>query len=81
MHIRCTCEELSSSDSEVMKLTQFPRRALSHQQELLQQVQKCEDHQAARSPPSGMSSEDLAPYLGERWQREESPRVPAEVGM
>ncbi|GAB1294812.1 Sodium channel protein [Apodemus speciosus] len=47
-------------------------------QEQLPQVQKCEDYQAAQSPASGMSSEDLAPYLGERWKREESPQVPAE---
>ncbi|XP_052042942.1 sodium channel protein type 10 subunit alpha isoform X4 [Apodemus sylvaticus] len=47
-------------------------------QEQLSQVQKCEDHQTAQSPASGMSSEDLAPYLGERWKRKDSPQVPAE---
>nr|prf voltage-gated Na channel [Rattus norvegicus] len=48
------------------------------QQEQLPQVQKCENHQAARSPASMMSSEDLAPYLGESWKRKDSPQVPAE---
>ncbi|XP_034339963.1 sodium channel protein type 10 subunit alpha isoform X3 [Arvicanthis niloticus] len=48
------------------------------EQEQLPQVPKCEDHQATQSPASRMSSEDLAPYLGERWKREDNPQVPAE---
>lgn len=86
------CEEdLSSgglSHAEVLlfisgqlELTQLPRWVLSCQQEQLPQVPKCEDHQATQSPASRMSSEDLAPYLGERWKREDNPQVPAEVGM
>ncbi|XP_008834406.1 sodium channel protein type 10 subunit alpha isoform X1 [Nannospalax galili] len=48
------------------------------QQEQLQQVERCEDHLGHRSPGSGMSSEDLAPYLGERWKEEATLQVPAE---
>ncbi|XP_060036403.1 sodium channel protein type 10 subunit alpha isoform X2 [Erinaceus europaeus] len=33
-----------------------------------QQAERCEAQLAARSPGSGMSSEDLAPYLGEEWR-------------
>ncbi|XP_062971335.1 sodium channel protein type 10 subunit alpha isoform X2 [Cynocephalus volans] len=47
-------------------------------QEELQQVERCEDHLAPRSPGSGMSSEDLAPYLGEKWKDESAPQAPAE---
>ncbi|XP_014646160.1 PREDICTED: sodium channel protein type 10 subunit alpha isoform X2 [Ceratotherium simum simum] len=47
-------------------------------QEQLQQVGKCEDHLAPRSPGSGMSSEDLAPYLGEKWKDEAAAQAPAE---
>ncbi|XP_059123161.1 sodium channel protein type 10 subunit alpha isoform X5 [Peromyscus eremicus] len=48
------------------------------QQEQLPQVQRCEDHQVPNSPGSGMSSEDLASYLGEGWKSEATPQVPAE---
>ncbi|XP_021063257.1 sodium channel protein type 10 subunit alpha isoform X2 [Mus pahari] len=65
-------------DVEQASQSSWQEESPKGQQELLQQVQKCEGHQAAQSPASGMSSEDLAPYLGERWKREESPRVPAE---
>ncbi|XP_050995954.1 sodium channel protein type 10 subunit alpha isoform X2 [Acomys russatus] len=43
------------------------------EQEQLPQV-----HQAPRSSGSGLSSEDLAPYLGESWKREATPQAPAE---
>ncbi|XP_076433469.1 sodium channel protein type 10 subunit alpha isoform X5 [Peromyscus maniculatus bairdii] len=46
-------------------------------QEQLPQVQRCED-QVPNSPGSGMSSEDLASYLGEGWKSEATPQVPAE---
>uniref|UniRef100_H0XBM7 Sodium channel protein n=1 Tax=Otolemur garnettii TaxID=30611 RepID=H0XBM7_OTOGA len=49
------------------------------QQEQLQQAERYEDQLAPRSPEgSGMSSsEDLAPYLGEKWQNEAVPQAPA----
>ncbi|XP_070433323.1 sodium channel protein type 10 subunit alpha isoform X1 [Equus przewalskii] len=47
-------------------------------QEQLQQVGQCEDHLAPRSPGSGMSSEDLAPYLGEKWKDEAAAQATAE---
>ncbi|MEJ1285908.1 hypothetical protein NN561_016907 [Cricetulus griseus] len=56
----------------------FWRGTLSRQQEQLPQVQSHEDHEAPKSPGSGMSSEDLAPHLGERWKREAARQVPAE---
>nr|XP_035134084.2 sodium channel protein type 10 subunit alpha isoform X3 [Callithrix jacchus] len=48
------------------------------QQELLQQVERCEDLLTPRSPRSGTSSEDLAPYLGETWRNKAVPQAPAE---
>ncbi|KAK2494435.1 hypothetical protein MC885_005761 [Smutsia gigantea] len=36
---------------------------------------------APRSPGSGTSSEDLAPYLGEEWKDQAAAEAPAEVGM
>ncbi|XP_036886347.1 sodium channel protein type 10 subunit alpha isoform X1 [Sturnira hondurensis] len=48
------------------------------QQEQLQQLGKSEDHLAPRCPGSGSSSEDLAPYLGEKWKDEEAAQAPAE---
>ncbi|XP_053455663.1 sodium channel protein type 10 subunit alpha isoform X3 [Nycticebus coucang] len=49
------------------------------QQEQLQQVERYEDHPAPRSPGgSGMSSsEDLVPYLGEKWKNKAVPQAPA----
>nr|XP_012597610.1 sodium channel protein type 10 subunit alpha isoform X2 [Microcebus murinus] len=47
-------------------------------QEQLQQVEKCEHHLPPRSPVSGMSSEDLNAYLGEKWKEEDVPQTPAE---
>ncbi|KAM5233408.1 sodium channel protein type 10 subunit alpha isoform 3-T4 [Hipposideros larvatus] len=61
-------EDAQSSQQEVI-----PQR-----QEQLQQIRRCEDHLAPRSPGSGMSSEDLAPYLGEKWKDEVAPQAPAE---
>ncbi|XP_033624024.1 sodium channel protein type 10 subunit alpha isoform X3 [Fukomys damarensis] len=48
------------------------------QQEQLQQAGRCENHPTPRSPGSGASSEDLAPFLGEKWKGEGTPPVPAE---
>ncbi|KAL6065360.1 hypothetical protein STEG23_005990 [Scotinomys teguina] len=48
------------------------------QQEQLPQVQRCEDHQMPNSPGSGMSSEDLASYLGRGWKSEATHQIPAE---
>lgn len=53
---------------------------LSHQQEQLQQVGRSEDS-SSRSPGPGTSSEDLAPYLGEKWKAKAAAQGPAEVGM
>lgn len=36
---------------------------------------------APRSPGSGMSSEDLASYVDEKWKDEAAAQAPAEVGM
>ncbi|XP_069329558.1 sodium channel protein type 10 subunit alpha isoform X3 [Eulemur rufifrons] len=47
-------------------------------QEQLQKVERCEHHLPPRSPGSGMSSEDLNPYLGEKWKEEDVPQAPAE---
>ncbi|XP_046292884.1 sodium channel protein type 10 subunit alpha isoform X2 [Marmota monax] len=47
-------------------------------QEQLQQVGRYEDHLAPRSPGSGISSEDLTPYVGEQWKDTAAPQVPAE---
>ncbi|XP_033624023.1 sodium channel protein type 10 subunit alpha isoform X2 [Fukomys damarensis] len=47
-------------------------------QEQLQQAGRCENHPTPRSPGSGASSEDLAPFLGEKWKGEGTPPVPAE---
>ncbi|XP_037844367.2 sodium channel protein type 10 subunit alpha isoform X1 [Chlorocebus sabaeus] len=44
----------------------------------LQQVERCEDHLTLRSPGTGTSSEDLAPYLSETWKDESVPQAPAE---
>ncbi|XP_005386634.1 PREDICTED: sodium channel protein type 10 subunit alpha isoform X4 [Chinchilla lanigera] len=49
------------------------------QQEQLQQAGRCEDHLTPRSPNSGTSSEDLAPFLGEKWKGDQGPPpVPTE---
>lgn len=72
----CHVQKLFRFRSDQLKLTQLPRGALSCQQEQLPQV-----HQAPRSSASGMSSEDLAPYLGESWKRDATPQASAEVGM
>ncbi|XP_021115486.1 sodium channel protein type 10 subunit alpha isoform X2 [Heterocephalus glaber] len=44
----------------------------------LQQAGRHEDYLTPRSPGSGTSSEDLAPYLGEKWKGKGAPPVPAE---
>ncbi|NIG59879.1 sodium channel protein typesubunit alpha [Pontoporia blainvillei] len=48
------------------------------QQEQLQQVGRYEDHLPPGSSGSGMSSEDLAPYLGEKWRDEAPAQGPTE---
>nr|XP_004662158.2 sodium channel protein type 10 subunit alpha isoform X1 [Jaculus jaculus] len=47
-------------------------------QKQLQQGESSEDQLPPRSPGSGTSSEDLAPYLGDRWQDAAALQVPAE---
>ncbi|KAG8521585.1 Sodium channel protein type 10 subunit alpha [Galemys pyrenaicus] len=42
------------------------------------QQEQLQVHRAPRSPSSGMSSEDLAPYLGEKWKDEAAAQAPAE---
>ncbi|XP_031201603.1 sodium channel protein type 10 subunit alpha [Mastomys coucha] len=65
-------------DMEQASQSSWQEESPEGEQEQLPQVQTCDEHQAARSPASGMSSEDLAPYMGERWKRGDSPRIPAE---
>ncbi|KAK7816736.1 hypothetical protein U0070_009261 [Myodes glareolus] len=48
-------------------------------QEQLPEVQRHEGLEVPKSPGSGMSSEDLAPYLGDRWKGDTTPQVPAEL--
>ncbi|XP_012501388.1 PREDICTED: sodium channel protein type 10 subunit alpha isoform X3 [Propithecus coquereli] len=48
------------------------------QQERLLQVERCEHHLPPRSPGSGMSSEDLNLYLGEKWKEADVPQTAAE---
>ncbi|XP_040821410.1 sodium channel protein type 10 subunit alpha isoform X2 [Ochotona curzoniae] len=48
------------------------------QQEQLQHTGDSEDTPAPRSPGSGMSSADLALYLGEKWDNEVTLQAPAE---
>ncbi|XP_010339792.1 sodium channel protein type 10 subunit alpha isoform X3 [Saimiri boliviensis] len=62
-------EDAQSSQQEVIP---------EGQQEQLRQVERCEDLLTPRSPRSGTSSEDLAPYLGETWKNEAVPQAPAE---
>ncbi|XP_023587979.1 sodium channel protein type 10 subunit alpha isoform X1 [Trichechus manatus latirostris] len=64
-------EDAQSSRQEV---------APKDQQEQLQQVGRYEDHLAPRSPGSGMSSADLAPYLGDKGKDKAAPQDPAEKG-
>ncbi|XP_023619154.1 sodium channel protein type 10 subunit alpha [Myotis lucifugus] len=61
-------EDAQSSQQEV----------IPHGQEQLQQVRSYEDHPAPRSPGSGTSSEDLAPYLGKKWKDQAAVQAPAE---
>ncbi|XP_077721869.1 sodium channel protein type 10 subunit alpha isoform X1 [Canis aureus] len=63
-------EDSQSSQQEVI---------LQGQQEQLQ-VEMCEGHTAPRSPGSGMSSEDLASYVDEKWKDEAAAQAPAEGG-
>ncbi|XP_037004160.2 sodium channel protein type 10 subunit alpha isoform X3 [Artibeus jamaicensis] len=62
-------EDAQSSRQEVLS---------QEQQEQLQQLGGSEDHLAPRCPGSGSSSEDLAPYLGEKWKDEAAAQAPAE---
>lgn len=77
----CQLPKLFRFGNEQWKLTQLPRWTLSRQQEQLPEVQRHEGLEVPKSPGSGMSSEDLAPYLGDRWKGDTAPQVPAEVGM
>ncbi|XP_065741996.1 sodium channel protein type 10 subunit alpha [Phocoena phocoena] len=62
-------EDAQSTQQEVI-----PQR----QQEQRPQVGRYEDHLPPRSSGSGMSSEDLAPYLGEKWKDEAPAQGPTE---
>ncbi|KAH0507503.1 Sodium channel protein type 10 subunit alpha [Microtus ochrogaster] len=48
------------------------------EQAQLPEEQRHEGLEVPKSPGSGMSSEDLAPYLGDRWKGDSTPQVPAE---
>lgn len=77
----CQLPKLFRFGNEQWKLTQLPRWTLSRQQAQLPEEQRHECLEVPKSPGSGMSSEDLAPYLGDRWKGDTTPQVPAEVGM
>ncbi|XP_034517659.1 sodium channel protein type 10 subunit alpha isoform X1 [Ailuropoda melanoleuca] len=64
-------EDAQSSQQEVIS---------QGQQEQLQQVERCESHMAPRSPGSGMSSEDAASHVGEKWKDKTAAQPPAEGG-
>ncbi|XP_026352534.1 sodium channel protein type 10 subunit alpha isoform X3 [Ursus arctos] len=64
-------EDAQSSQQEVIP---------QGQQEQLQQVERCENHMAPRSPGSGMSSEDAASHVGEKWKDKTAAQPPAEGG-
>ncbi|XP_017893964.1 PREDICTED: sodium channel protein type 10 subunit alpha isoform X1 [Capra hircus] len=66
-------EENGEEDAQSTRQEVIPQR-----QEQLQQVGKYEDHLPPRSPGSGISSEDLTPYLGEKWKDEAPAQGPAE---
>ncbi|KAI4563914.1 hypothetical protein MJG53_016488 [Ovis ammon polii x Ovis aries] len=66
-------EENGEEDAQSTGQEVIPQR-----QEQLQQVGKYEDHLPPRSPGSGISSEDLTPYLGEKWKDEAPAQGPAE---
>ncbi|KAF6313448.1 sodium voltage-gated channel alpha subunit 10 [Rhinolophus ferrumequinum] len=55
-----------------------PQEVIPPRQEQMQQVRRCEDPLVPRSPCSGRSSEDLAPYLGENWKDKAATQAPAE---
>ncbi|XP_074168696.1 sodium channel protein type 10 subunit alpha [Rhinolophus sinicus] len=69
-------DDLEDDEEEGVRSSQ--QEVIPHRQEQLQQVRRCEDPLAPRSPGSGMSSEDLAPYLAENWKDEAVTQDPAE---
>nr|XP_048279403.1 sodium channel protein type 10 subunit alpha isoform X5 [Myodes glareolus] len=70
-------EELEE-DIEQNSQSSWKEESPKGQQEQLPEVQRHEGLEVPKSPGSGMSSEDLAPYLGDRWKGDTTPQVPAE---
>ncbi|KAM6162736.1 sodium channel protein type 10 subunit alpha [Erethizon dorsatum] len=71
--------EDSEDDGEQDAPSSWQQVTPGGQQEQLQQEGRCEDYLTPRSPGSGTSSEDLAPFLGEKWKGDEgAPPVPTE---
>ncbi|XP_036724872.1 sodium channel protein type 10 subunit alpha isoform X2 [Balaenoptera musculus] len=69
-------DDLEDDGEEDAQSTQ--QEVIPQGQEELQQVGRDEDHLPPRSSGSGMSSEDLAPYLGEKWKDEAPAQGPTE---
>ncbi|XP_057560591.1 sodium channel protein type 10 subunit alpha [Hippopotamus amphibius kiboko] len=61
-------DDLEDDGEEDAQSTQ--QEVIPQEQEQLQQVGRYEDHLPPRSSGSGMSSEDMAAYLGEKWKDE-----------
>ncbi|XP_004708736.1 sodium channel protein type 10 subunit alpha [Echinops telfairi] len=70
--------DLDDLEDENEEDARSSRQEEASTEEQLQQVDRCEDL-TSKSPGSGTSSEDLAPYLGEKCEAQASPRDPAEA--
>ncbi|XP_020927336.1 sodium channel protein type 10 subunit alpha [Sus scrofa] len=68
-------DDLEDDAEEDARSTQ--QEVIPQGQEQLQQVGRSEDS-SSRSPGPGTSSEDLAPYLGEKWKAKAAAQGPAE---
>ncbi|XP_049997516.1 sodium channel protein type 10 subunit alpha isoform X2 [Alexandromys fortis] len=70
-------EELEE-DIEQNSQSSWKEESPKGEQAQLPEEQRHEGLEVPKSPGSGMSSEDLAPYLGDRWKGRSTPQVPAE---
>ncbi|XP_026635025.1 sodium channel protein type 10 subunit alpha isoform X2 [Microtus ochrogaster] len=70
-------EELEE-DIEQNSQSSWKEESPKGEQAQLPEEQRHEGLEVPKSPGSGMSSEDLAPYLGDRWKGDSTPQVPAE---
>ncbi|EPQ04076.1 Sodium channel protein type 10 subunit alpha [Myotis brandtii] len=71
-------DDLEEEEEEEEDARSSQQEVIPRGQEQLQQVGSYEDHPAPRSPGSGTSSEDLAPYLGKKWEDQAAVQAPAE---